>query len=148
MIIYVDGDSCPVISIIKNICEKKGIEYMVVKDFCHELNLPEENCVTVDSEKDSADLFIANRIEDGDFLITNDMGLASVVLGKDVTVINFYGEIINEYNVNAFLFQRHISQRERKNNIYRIRHKKRSQQNDDDFERVLLSKLTGGKYEA
>ncbi len=148
MIVYVDGDGCPVISIIKEICEKRGIEYLVVKDYNHHLKLPDKNCVTVDSQRDSADLYIANRIEDGDFLITNDMGLASMVLGKDVTVINFDGESINQYNINIFLLQRHVSQRERNNNIYKNKQKKRSRQNDETFEQAFIFKLTGGKYEA
>lgn len=143
MIIYVDGDSCPVIPIIKDICNKRDINYMVISDYNHNLKVPEENRFIVDCEKDEADLYIANRIESGDFLITNDMGLASMVLGKKVTVINFNGDSINLNNIDVFLFQRHVASRERRVNIYNNRVRKRSRKDDESFKNSLLNILDG-----
>lgn len=143
MIIYVDGDSCPVIPIIKDICNKRDINYMVISDYNHNLKVPEENRFIVDCEKDEADLYIANRIESGDFLITNDMGLASMVLGKKVTVLNFSGDSINLNNIDVFLFQRHVASRERRVNIYNNRVRKRSRKDDESFKNSLLNILDG-----
>lgn len=143
MIIYVDGDSCPVIPIIKDICYKREINYMVISDYNHNLKVPEENLFVVDCEQDEADFFIANRINNGDFLITNDMGLASMVLGKEVTVLNFNGDCINTNNIDTFLFQRHVASRERKNNIYNSKFKKRKKEDDESFKNSLLNILDG-----
>ena len=132
MIIYVDGDSCPVIPIIKDICNSRDLKYMVISDYNHDLKVPEENRFIVDCEQDEADLYIANRIESGDFLITNDMGLASMVLGKKVTVLNFNGDSINLNNIDVLLFQRHVASRERKNNIYKSKFKKRKKELKND----------------
>lgn len=141
MIIYVDGDSCPVIPIIKDICNSRDLKYMVISDYNHDLKVPEENRFIVDCEQDEADLYIANRIESGDFLITNDMGLASMVLGKKVTVLNFNGDSINLNNIDVLLFQRHVASRERKNNIYKSKFKKRKKEDDENFRISLLEKL-------
>ena len=143
MIIYVDGDSCPVIPIIKDICNSRDLKYMVISDYNHDLKVPEENRFIVDCEQDEADLYIANRIESGDFLITNDMGLASMVLGKKVTVLNFNGDSINLNNIDVLLFQRHVASRERKNNIYKSKFKKRKKEDDENFRVSLLNILYG-----
>lgn len=143
MIIYVDGDSCPVIPIIKDICNSRDLKYMVISDYNHDLKVPEENRFIVDCEQDEADLYIANRIESGDFLITNDMGLASMVLGKNVTVLNFNGDSINLNNIDVLLFQRHVASRERKNNIYKSKFKKRKKEDDENFRTSLLNTLDG-----
>lgn len=141
MIIYVDGDSYPVIPIIKEICNSRDLKYLVISDYNHDLKVPEENRFIVDCEQDEADLYIANRIESGDFLITNDMGLASMVLGKKVTVLNFNGDSINLNNIDVLLFQRHVASRERKNNIYKSKFKKRKKEDDENFRISLLEKL-------
>lgn len=143
MIIYVDGDSCPVIPIIKDICNSRDLKYMVISDYNHDLKVPDENRFIVDCEQDEADLYIANRIESGDFLITNDMGLASMVLGKKVTVLNFNGDSINLNNIDVLLFQRHVASRERKNNIYKSKFKKRKKEDDENFRVSLLNTLDG-----
>lgn len=143
MIIYVDGDSCPVIPIIKDICNSRDINYRVISDYNHNLKVPEENLFIVDCEQDEADFFIANRIKSGDFLITNDMGLASMVLGKKVTVLNFNGDSVNLNNIDVFLFQRHVASRERKNNIYKSKFKKRTREDDESFKNSLLNILDG-----
>lgn len=143
MIIYVDGDSCPVIPIIKDICNSRDLKYMVISDYNHNLKVPEENRFIVDCEQDEADLYIANRIENGDFLITNDMGLASMVLGKKITALNFNGDSINLNNIDVFLFQRHVASRERKNNIYKSKFKKRKKEDDENFRTSLLNTLDG-----
>lgn len=143
MIIYVDGDSCPVIPIIKDICNSRDLKYMVISDYNHDLKVPEENRFIVDCEQDEADFYIANRIESGDFLITNDMGLASMVLGKKVTALNFNGDSINLNNIDVFLFQRHVASRERKNNIYKSKFKKRKKEDDENFRTSLLNTLDG-----
>lgn len=143
MIIYVDGDSCPVIPIIKDICNSRDLKYLVISDYNHDLKVPEENRFIVDCEHDEADLYIANRIESGDFLITNDMGLASMVLGKKVTVLNFNGDSINLNNIDVLLFQRHMASRERKNNIYKSKFKKRKKEDDENFRTSLLNTLDG-----
>lgn len=143
MIIYVDGDSCPVIPIIKDICNSRDINYRVISDYNHNLKVPEENLFIVDCEQDESDFFIANRIKSGDFLITNDMGLASMVLGKKVTVLNFNGDSVNLNNIDVFLFQRHVASRERKNNIYKSKFKKRTREDDESFKNSLLNILDG-----
>ncbi|MDO5017958.1 MAG: DUF188 domain-containing protein [Lagierella massiliensis] len=141
MIIYVDGDSCPVISIVKDISNIYNLNYLVISDYNHNLKVPKNNYIIVDSEKDEADFFIANRIVDGDFLITNDMGLAAMVLGKDVTVLNFTGDLIDKNNIDLFLFQRHVSKMERKNNVYNTKFKKRSKTDNINFRNSLIKFL-------
>ncbi|MDI5789561.1 DUF188 domain-containing protein [Bacillus licheniformis] len=42
----------------------------------------EENWTYVDPHKEAADLYIANHVRPGDVVVTQDIGLASLLLGK------------------------------------------------------------------
>ena len=58
MIIFIDGDSCPVIKNTIKISNIYNLKTVVVKDYNHELNVKGDNLdiVTVSQGSDSADL--------------------------------------------------------------------------------------------
>ena len=90
MKIMVDADACPVKEIIIDCAKKHGLEVIMVCDVAHMLFYNEDfvTIVTVDQGADSADLAIANRTQGGDICITQDYGLASLLLAKKATVLH------------------------------------------------------------
>lgn len=140
MIIFIDGDSCPVIKNTINISNIYNLKTVVVKDYNHELNVKGDNLdiVTVSQGSDSADLYILNNIKSEDILITNDMGLASIALSKKASILNFNGEDINDFNIDFLLLSRHINKQNRKNNIYSSKFKKRTKEDNLLFEKSLI----------
>lgn len=137
MIIFIDGDSCPVMKNTVKIAKEKNIETIIVKDYNHELNIGYGKVVTVSQESDAADIYILNNISNEDILITNDIGLASIALSKKAKVIGFNGNLINNNNIDFLLFTRHVNKLNRKNNIFNSKTKKRTKNDDLSFEKSL-----------
>lgn len=145
MILYIDADGCPVINIIEKICKEKEIPAVAVKDYNHELHSDYIEVITLEQGNDFADLYIANLLNIGDLVITNDMGLASLVLGKGANCINFYGDIIDHRNIDFLLFSRHIKEKGRRSNKYGKGQPARTSQDNLRFEQSLLNFLEKDK---
>ncbi|HHT62587.1 MAG: YaiI/YqxD family protein [Bacillota bacterium] len=115
MKILVDADACPVKDIIISLGKKANIPVEMVASLNHRIN--EESGVTViiaDTGPDAADLVIANRVKAGDIVVTQDYGLAALVLGKQGMALSPRGLIFSKENINGLLFQRYISSKVRR----------------------------------
>lgn len=147
MIVYIDADACPVISLTEKNCRDYQIPLVAVKDYNHELDLEYGDVVTLEQGNDHADLYIANMVSHGDLIITNDMGLASLVLGKNTYCINFYGNIIDQNNIDFLLHSRHVKAKGRRNKKYGKGVPVRTPENNIRFEQTLIKILEEGKNE-
>ncbi len=133
MKIYVDADACPVIDIIENLSEKHQINCVLVSDHHHVIKSDICDVITVGFGFDAADLKIINMIDHHDILVTNDTGLASLALAKDVYIMNFYGDMYTKYNIDTLLTQRYLNQKIRNSNKRHKGPKKRTHLDDDMF---------------
>ncbi len=66
---------------------------------------PDVSIIEVPVGRDSADFALALQVSQGDIVITDDIGLASIVLGKRARVISSRGY---EYNVQTIDFELHL----------------------------------------
>ena len=140
MKIMVDADACPVKEIILDCAKKHGLEVIMVCDVAHMLFYNEDfvTIVTVDQGADSADLAIANRTQGGDICITQDYGLASLLLAKKATVLHPNGFFYTSENIDRMLFERHLSREMRRQKKSRGGHiRKRTKADDEKFLYVL-----------
>lgn len=147
MKIMVDADACPVKELIIDCAKKHGLEVIMVCDVAHILFYNEDfvTIVTVDQGADSADLAIANRTLAGDICITQDYGLASLLLAKKATVLHPNGFFFTSENIDRMLFERHLSREMRRQKKSRGGHiRKRTKEDDEKFlsalERAIKSK--------
>ncbi len=147
MIVYIDADACPVISLSEKICKDCQIPLVAVKDYNHELHLDYGEVVTLEQGNDHADLYIANMVHHGDLIITNDMGLASLVLGKNTYCLNFYGNIIDHHNIDFLLHSRHVKAKGRRNKKYGKGVPARTPEDNIRFEHSLIKILEENKNE-
>lgn len=110
MKIIVDADACPVKDIIIGIAQEKNIFVEMVASYNHKINgQPGVSVIITDDGPDAADYVIANRVKEADVVVTQDYGLAALVLGKKGKALSPRGLIFNEDNINSLLMQRHMS---------------------------------------
>lgn len=136
--IYVDADACPVKEIIIKVAKEFNLKVFMFIDTSHILNDSYAKIITVDKANDSVDFAIANKIKKADIAITQDYGLASLLLGKGVYVLNQNGFIYTTDNIDKLLFERHILKKSRRAKLNINSHiKKRTKEDDLKFEKVF-----------
>ena len=91
MKILVDADACPVKEIIVRQAKKRGIPVVMLLDTSHILNDGYSKVITVDKGRDSVDIRLANLLEAGDIVVTQDFGVAALALGKRAKAMNQNG---------------------------------------------------------
>jgi uncharacterized protein YaiI (UPF0178 family) len=91
----------------------------------------------VDKARDSVDIALINKTEKGDIVVTQDYGLAAMVLAKGAKALNQNGLIYTKDNIDKLLFERHIGQKVRRSGGRTSSIPKRTKENDTDFENAL-----------
>lgn len=148
MKILVDADACPVKELIVKIAKQYHLPVIMLVDTSHLLDDGYSTIITVDKASDSVDFALVNRTEKNDICITQDYGLASMLLAKQAYVIHQNGFLYQEDTIDRMLFERHISKKLRRNGKRCGHIKPRTQENDIQFEQCLLNlckKLTQNK---
>ncbi|TDM03621.1 YaiI/YqxD family protein [Macrococcus carouselicus] len=118
--ILVDADACPVIEEIIEVAGHYQIEVRLVRNFNHFTSRdypPFVSITYVDDGLDSADYRIVALVKHDDIVITQDYGLASLLLKKHVTVLHQSGKLYSDANIDLLLEMRHISQQMRKSGL-------------------------------
>lgn len=142
MRIIIDADACP--KGAKKICEeqskKYNIELIMVIDEAHELS-GDFTIIQVNQGSDSVDHKIITMSEKDDIIVTQDYGLASVLLDRVKGAIHPSGMIYTIFNIDSLMFQRHMGQKARNAGKRTKGPKKRTSDADKEFERGLISIL-------
>lgn len=147
MKIFVDADACPVKAEIKNIAEKHNIGVIFVASYNHTSDKTYGGkWVFVDTGKEEADLYIVNHVNKNDIVISQDIGLAGLLVRKDVIFITPRGKQYTEANIDTALQFRYLSAMERKSGKYMKGPKKFTDEDTLNFITTLeniLSKHAG-----
>jgi uncharacterized protein YaiI (UPF0178 family) len=141
MQILVDADACPVKQIIIRVAKEYNIPVTMIIDTSHELFDGYSTIITVDKARDSVDIKLINLVRQGDIIVTQDYGVAAMGLGKGAKVLNQNGLIYSDNNIDRLLFERHLGQKVRRAGGRTGSIKKRTKENDDNFEKALLKLL-------
>ena len=138
MKILVDADACPVKEIIVRQAKKRGIPVVMLLDTSHILNDGYSKVITVDKGRDSVDIRLANLLEAGDIVVTQDFGVAALALGKRAKAMNQNGMVYDDRNMDQLLFERHLGQKIRRAGGRTAGAKKRTRSDDESFEDTLI----------
>ncbi|NLK69134.1 MAG: YaiI/YqxD family protein [Clostridiaceae bacterium] len=141
MQILVDADACPVKQIIVRLAKKHNIPVTMLIDTSHELSDGYSTVITVDKQADSVDYALMNLLTCEDIVVTQDFGLAAMVIGKGAKAINQNGLIFTEENIDRLLFERHIGQKVRRSGGRTKGPAKRTKDDDARFEAAFESLL-------
>lgn len=117
MKIYIDADASPVQQEVIEIAGQYDLSVILVKSFSHFSNTPLPSHVSVqyvDKGAEMADFKIMAMVDKGDIIITQDYGLASMLLGKKCYVIHHKGFRYTEENIDPLLASRHASAQARR----------------------------------
>jgi len=111
MKIWVDADACPgeIKEIIIKAAHKRCIETIFVSNKI--IYLPESpylSAVKVALGADVADNYIAERAEDKDLVITQDIPLAAAVIPKGSVAISVHGDLFTTSNIRERLSVRNF----------------------------------------
>lgn len=111
----VDADACPksVRTIIKTLCSQYGWEMVTIASFNHNVTDSPRHIVVSD-ESQAADIAIINECKKGDIIVTQDWGLAAMVLGKGCRAISPHGSLYQEGNIDFLLEERHLKEKYRR----------------------------------
>lgn len=112
MRIIIDADASPVKDIATELAEHFNLEVVLVSSVSHHSNKALPSFVShiyVDSGADAADYKIIALAQAGDVVITQDYGLAALLLPKNCIVVHHKGFEYTDKNINNMLETRHMS---------------------------------------
>ena len=112
MEIFVDADASPVKKEIIEVAGEFDLPVTLVASVAHHstAELPENvQQIYVDSSPEAADYKIIRLADPGDLVITQDYGLASLLLGNKVYVLHHSGRQISADNIDYLLARRYYS---------------------------------------
>ncbi len=131
--IIVDADACPkaVLQICLELGEKYNVPVWTVASFNH--NIESNHHVVVGNDSQEADLKVMNLAEKGDIAVTQDWGLAAMLIGKEVRCISPAGKKYQPENMNFLLEERALKAKYRRCGGRTRGPKKRSAEDDRRF---------------
>jgi uncharacterized protein YaiI (UPF0178 family) len=135
--ILVDADACPVKEIILRMAKQRNIPVTMVIDTSHELDDGYSKVITVDKGSDSADYAITNMATCNDIIVTQDYGLAAMILARGASAIDQNGMVYTSENIDSLLERRYIGQKIRRGGGRTKGPKKRTREDDERFEAAL-----------
>lgn len=135
MRVLVDADACPVLAIIRKLCAEAGVPVTTVASFRHDIG--GEDHVMVGPEPQAADMAIINRTRRGDVVVTQDWGLAGLVLAKGAAAVSPWGHIFTDEEMEGRLAQRALNARLRRGGVRLPGPSRRTHADDVSFEQAL-----------
>lgn len=114
--ILIDADACPVVYEAVGIARQRGIAVMLLCDEHHMLTSDYADVRHVSSGSDAVDIALMNFCRRGDVVITQDYGVAAMVLGRGAFAMHHSGKRYTNENIEMMLMERHVSRKARRAN--------------------------------
>ena len=110
--VIIDGDACPVVNSVIELTKGTGIFVTILRSFSHfsqQIQPEHVKIVYVDDGPDAVDYKIVELASNNDIVITQDYGLASLLIDKVHTVMHHKGNIYHSNNIQSLLNQRYLN---------------------------------------
>jgi len=141
MRILVDADACPVKEIIVRLAKQRNIPVTMITDTSHRLNDGYSTIIVVDKQADSVDFALMGLLTRNDIVVTQDYGLAAMVLGKGAKAIHQNGLVYTNDNIDRLLMERHIGAKIRRHGGRTKGPAKRTKSDNERFEAIFTEIL-------
>ena len=141
MRILVDADACPVKEIIVRSAKQRNIPVTMLIDTSHEWSDGYSEVITVDKQADSVDFPLMGLLTPEDIVVTQDFGLAAMVLGKGAQAVNQNGLVYKDDNIDKLLMERHIGAKVRRGGGRTKGPAKRTKEDNERFEAAFVKLL-------
>ena len=134
--ILVDADACPVVPIIIRVAKEFNILVTLFCDTNHIMQSDYAQIRIIGAGADAVDFALINACSQNDIVVTQDYGLAAMVLSKQAYAIHQSGRWYTAENIDTLLAERHIDKKAR---MSKAKHhlkgpRKRSAEDDRRFE--------------
>lgn len=141
MKVLVDADACPknVLAICQLLAGQAGIPVWTIASFNH--RIISDHHVVVGSDPQEADMKIMNLAVPGDIVVTQDWGLAALILGKKAFALSPSGREYCHNKIEFLLEEREIKAKIRRSGGRTKGPRKRSQEEDEAFTNKLRQML-------
>jgi uncharacterized protein YaiI (UPF0178 family) len=148
MRILVDADACPVVKIVERIAKKTNIQVILLCDTNHLIQSDYSEVRTIGAGADAVDFALVNTCRHNDIVVTQDYGVAAMVLGRGAVAIHQSGLWYTDENIDQMLMERYIAKQARRTSksqlrgdkMFGRRQRKRTILDDQTFE-ISLDKL-------
>jgi hypothetical protein len=137
MKIIVDADATPkkAMDLCRKAAAEFGVSLVTVASFNH--CIESEHHVVTGNAPQEADLQVINLTARGDLVITQDWGLAAIVLGKGAAALSPTGRVFQEKTIDFLLEERSMKAKHRRAGGRTRGPKKRTGEDDDRFIKSL-----------
>lgn len=137
MKIIVDADACPrgALAICLELSSALGIPAYTIASFNHAVQSP--NHIVVGDNSQAVDLKAMNLAAKGDVVITQDIGLAAIVLGKGAKALSPVGREFTQADMPFLLEEREAKAKLRRGGGRTKGPRKRTDEDDKRFEATL-----------
>lgn len=128
--VFIDADACPVTREALDCAREAGVPVVIAGNTTQNLERhirredPRDaaqarrgfwvDVLDVSVGADSADFAIVERLSPGDVVVTQDIGLASMALGRDARAVSVRGHVFRKETIDAELLVRHEEKRVRR----------------------------------
>jgi uncharacterized protein YaiI (UPF0178 family) len=142
--IIVDADACPrsALETCFRLAAEFSVEVFTVASFNH--NIQSKNHFTVGDSSQESDIKVMNLTSPGDIVVTQDWGLAAMVLGKGAKALGVTGKEYAADTIEFLLEERELKARLRRGGGRTKGPKKRTALDDERFEKTLRRLLSKG----
>jgi uncharacterized protein YaiI (UPF0178 family) len=141
MRIIIDADACPSMSKIEDIALYYNLECLIFCDYNHRISSDYSTVNIIDSGYQSVDMAIINELKKDDIVVTQDYGLATLVLSKKGYAINPSGMIYDNSNIDYLMNIRHVKAKIR-NHIHLKGPKKRTKLDEEKLIKNIICLIT------
>lgn len=137
MKILIDADACPkaALQMCIRIGQKYNVPVWTVASFNH--NIVSDHHVVVGSASQEADIKLINLTEPSDIIVTQDWGLASMVLGKSAYCLSPTGKVYSPETIEFLLEEREMKAKFRRGGGRTKGPSKRTREDDQRFEAAI-----------
>jgi len=108
MQILVDADACPVVSIVERVAKEHNLPVTLLCDTNHVLSSDYSEVIVVGAGADAVDYKLISICHKGDIIVSQDYGVAAMVLGKGA------GKWYTNENIDQMLMERHLNKKARR----------------------------------
>lgn len=116
--LFIDADACPVTRDAVSVARAHGVQVTLVANGTQDLGRytgrARVDAVQVAQGRDSADFAIVELLSRDDIVVTQDIGLAAMVLGRGARALSPRGRVFHMATIDAELAVRHAEQRHRR----------------------------------